>query len=86
MEDVKPDLIFITETWHHPDIKHAEVMLSGFSEPIRKDRTGRREGGCIMYAKQGLMLREENTVGSEDIATERKRIEDNDWPMLRPTE
>ena len=66
IEDVTPDLIFITETWLHPDIKNAEVMLSGFSEPIRKDWTGRRGGGCIMYAKQGLMLREENTVGSED--------------------
>ena len=66
IEDVKPDLIFITETWLHPDVKTAEVMLSGFSEPIRNDRTGRRGGGCIMYAKQGLMLREENIVGSED--------------------
>ena len=37
IEDVTPDLIFITETWLHPDIKNAEVMLSGFSEPIRKD-------------------------------------------------
>ena len=64
IEDVKPDLIFITETWLHPDIKNAEVMLSGFSEPIRKDRTGCRGGGCD--AKQGLMLREENIVGSED--------------------
>ena len=42
IEDMKPDLIFITETWLHPDIKNAEVMLTGFSEPIRKDRTGRR--------------------------------------------
>ena len=66
IEDLKPDLIFITETWLHPDIKNAEVMLSGFSEPIRKDRTGRRGGGCIMYAKQGLTLREEIIVGSED--------------------
>ena len=49
----------------HNDNKH-DIMLSGFNEPIRKDRTGRRGGGCIMYAKQGLMLREENIVGSED--------------------
>ena len=41
-------------------------MLSGFSEPNRKDRTGRRGGGCIMYAKQGLTLREEIIAGSED--------------------
>ena len=65
IEDVKSDLIFITETWLHPDIKKAEVMLSGFSEKMRKGRTGRRGGGCIMYAKQGLMLRGENIVGSE---------------------
>ena len=69
IEDMKPDLIFITETWLHPDIKNAEVMLSGFSDPIRKDRTGRRGGGCIMYAKQGLTLREEVIVGSEDTAS-----------------
>ena len=61
IEDMKPDLIFITETWLNPDIKNAEVMLSGFSEPIRKDRTGRRVGGCIMYAKQGLTLRDRLT-------------------------
>ena len=66
IEDMKPDLIFITETWLHPDIKNAEVMLTGFCEPIRKDRTGRRGGGCIMYAKEGLTLREEIIVGSED--------------------
>ena len=42
IEDMKSDLIFITESWLHPDIKNAEAMLSGFSEPIRKDRIGRR--------------------------------------------
>ena len=48
IEDMKPDLIFITETWLHPDIKNAEVMLTGFSEPIRKDRTqrGRMHNVC----------------------------------------
>ncbi len=43
IEDVKRDFIFITETWLYPDIKNAEVMLSGNSELILKeDRTGRR--------------------------------------------
>ena len=64
IEDVKPDLIFIT--WLHSAIKKRRIMLSGFSEPIRKDRTERRGGGCIMYVKQGLTLREENIIGSED--------------------
>ena len=82
-KDVKPNLIFITETWLHPDIKNAGVMLSGFGEPIRKDRKERRGGGCIMYAKHRLMLCEENIVNSEDTesvlagdATESKQIKE----------
>ncbi len=78
IEDVKPDLSFNTETWLHANIKNAEVRLSGFNDPIRKDRTGRRGGGCLMYAKQGLMLREEN------IAIRRNEIVTALLPLVAP--
>ena len=50
IEDVKPDLIFITETWLHADIKKRRSKASANrSERSEQNAEGRLH---IMYAKR----------------------------------
>ena len=57
LEDVQLDIICMTETWLTTDIISTEIVLNGFSLPISKDRSGRRGGGCILYAREGLNVK-----------------------------
>ena len=62
IEDVKPVLIFINETWLHADIKKRRSNASANrSERTEQNAEGRLHNVC----KVGLVLREENIVGSE---------------------
>ena len=56
----------MTETWLKSDILTTELELTGFSLPIRKDRNGRRGGGCIIYVKEGLNVKEVNQIGESN--------------------
>ena len=46
VEDIKPHIIGITETWANNDITNAELGLEGYVM-FRKDRIGRRGGGVL---------------------------------------
>ena len=48
VEDIDPHIIGITESWATPDISDAELGMTGYVM-FRKDRSGRREGGVILY-------------------------------------
>ena len=50
VDDIKPHIIGITESWAHNDITDAELGLEGYVM-FRKDRIGRRGGGVLLYLK-----------------------------------
>ena len=48
VDDIKPHIIGITESWANNDITDAELGLEGYVM-FRKDRMGRRGGGVLLY-------------------------------------
>ena len=53
VDDIKPHLIGITESWANNDIRDAELGLEGYVM-FRKDRIGRRGGGVLLYIKETI--------------------------------
>ena len=53
VDDVKPHIIGITESWANNDITYAELGLEGYVM-FRKDRIGRRGGGVLLYIKETI--------------------------------
>ena len=52
VDDIKPHIIGITESWANNDITDAELGLEGYVM-FRKDRLGRR-GGVLLYIKETM--------------------------------
>jgi hypothetical protein len=48
-----PDVIFITETWIKEDTEDIFIHLQGYKS-MRKDRSGRIGGGCMLFHKEDL--------------------------------
>ena len=53
VDDIKPHIIEITESWANDDITDAELGLEGYVM-FRKDRMGRRGGGVLLYIKETI--------------------------------
>ena len=53
IDDIKPHIIGITESWANNDITDAELGLEGYVM-FRKDRMGRRGGGVLLYIKDTI--------------------------------
>ena len=53
VDDIKPHIIGITESWANKDITNAELGLEGYVM-FRKDRIGRRGGGILLYIKDTI--------------------------------
>ena len=53
VDDIKPHIIGITESWANIDITDAELGLEGYVM-FRKDRMGRRGGGVLLYIKESI--------------------------------
>ena len=47
VDDIKPHIIGITESWAHKDITDAELGLEGYVM-FRKDRIGKKGGGVLL--------------------------------------
>ena len=62
VHDENSDIIFITESWTAEHIGEAEINIPGY-DLIRKDRMNKREGGCLIYAKEELKV----TVSVDDV-------------------
>ena len=58
--DIKPHIIGITESWATM-IQHGELGLEG-GVMFRKDTTGRRGGGVLLYIKKIIQHNEVPTV------------------------
>ena len=52
VDEIKPHIIGITESWANNDITDAELGREGY-EMFRKDRMGRR-GGVLLYIKETI--------------------------------
>ena len=76
VDDIKPHIIGITESWANIDITDAELGLEGYVM-FRKERMGRRGGGVLLYIKETIpayevLLKEEadcNEVISCNLVT-----------------
>ena len=64
VEDIDPHIIGITESWANTDIKDAELGLTG-CVMFRRNRTGRRGGGVILYVKESIQAYEMKLFGSK---------------------
>ena len=53
VDDIKPHIIGITESWANNDITDAELGLECYVM-FRKDRIGRRGGGVLFYIKETI--------------------------------
>ena len=53
VDDIKPHIIGITESWANNDITDAELGLEGYAM-FRKDRMRRRRGGVLLYIKDTI--------------------------------
>ena len=53
VDDIKPHIIGITESWANNYITDAELGLEGYVM-FRKDRMGRRGGGVLLYIKESI--------------------------------
>ena len=56
IDDVKADVVGITESWTHEDVNDSEILLSGFNvfRQDRKDTQKGRGGGVLLYIKEGF--------------------------------
>ena len=65
VDDIKPHIMGITESWANNDITYAELGLAGYVM-FRKDRMGRRGGECynLLYIKETIP---EEADGNEAI-------------------
>ena len=48
VQQIKPDVIVLTETWLHGEIGDAEISIEGFNI-FRCDRETHRGGGVVFY-------------------------------------
>ena len=53
VDDIKPHIIGITESWANNDITDAEFGLEGYVM-FRKDRMERRGGGVLLYINETI--------------------------------
>ena len=53
VDEIKPHIIGITESWANNDITDAELGLEGYVM-FRKDRMGKRGGGVLLYIKDTI--------------------------------
>ena len=53
VDDIKPHIIGITESWAHNDITDAELGLEG-CEMFKKDRIGKKGGGVLLYISRKI--------------------------------
>ena len=53
VDEIKPHIIGITESWANNDITDAELGLEGYVM-FRKDRMGKRGGGVLLYIKETI--------------------------------
>ena len=49
--ELRPDLIFFTETWANDEKLDNELALDGYYTMLN-DRKGRRGGGCLIHSKK----------------------------------
>ena len=55
VDDIKPHIIGITESWAHNDITDAELGLEG-CVMFRKDRIGKKGGGVLLYILSSTVI------------------------------
>ena len=53
VDEIKPNIIRITETWANNYLTDAELGLEGYVM-FRKDRLGQRGGGVLLYIKEPI--------------------------------
>ena len=65
VDDIKPHIIGITESWANNDITDAELGLEGYVI-FRKDKMGKGGGGVLLYIKETIPAYEEQLQEEAD--------------------
>ena len=58
----------LTETHLDDDVSSSSLIVEGFDEPIRKDRT-RNRGGILVYLSNLLKFKRRHDIESSNIET-----------------
>lgn len=61
-----PFIIVITETWLNNTIADDEINISGYTV-LRRDRQGRRGGGCALYIADGFRFKSRKDLEEQDF-------------------
>ena len=61
------DVVIITETKLNLNIENKNISLSGFQEPIRKDRNDKQGGGVAVYFKLNMAVRRRSDLETNSI-------------------
>ena len=56
------DILAFSETWLHPNIQTTDLLFPDFKPPERKDRTGDRHGGVMIYVKDSLFYKRQHDL------------------------
>ena len=62
VDDIKPHIIGITESWAHNDITDAELGREGYIM-FRKDRIGKKGVGILLYIKDTYTIIRSTVTG-----------------------
>ncbi|XP_045210645.2 uncharacterized protein LOC123562055 [Mercenaria mercenaria] len=54
VESLPYDIMVLTETWLSHDVINEDVLIPGFSQPVRCDRDDRLGGGVAIYVRQNI--------------------------------
>ena len=65
VDEIKPHIIGITESWANNDMTYAELGLEGYVM-FRKDIMGKRGGGVLLYIKETIPAYEEQLQEEAD--------------------
>jgi exonuclease III len=66
VDEYKPDIIGISETWANDQILEAELRLDGYYI-FRRDRVGKRGGGVLLYVANSIKSKERKIDETADF-------------------
>ncbi len=61
------DIVAVTETKLNDGVDTSDLRMSGFQDPIRKDRTEDSGGGIAVYMKEGITAARRNDLELNDL-------------------
>ena len=61
------DILAFSETWLHPSIQTADLLIPDFTQPERKDRTADPHGGVMIFVKDTLFYKRRHVLEPRNL-------------------